>query len=291
MTISLIIEQLINGLIAGSTYALVGSGIALIYGTMRILNLAHGEFYMLGGYLVFALFVLAGLPVLISVPIALALSFFLGVGINTIVIRPLLRKENAAFSVLAVTLGLSIVLQNASLLLFGEQFQSIPYYLEGVLAFGEIRLPWQRALIFLVAISSLIAIGTFLKYTRMGWAIRAVSQDPDAAAVVGIPVERVYAFTFGLAAVLAALAAAMLAPLYGINPWSGLGVLLKGFVVVILGGLGSFGGALMGGLMLGVVETIGVQLTSSEWRDVIAFGLMIAVISWRPWGLFGKASS
>jgi branched-chain amino acid transport system permease protein len=291
MTFSIFVEQIINGLIIGSTYALIGSGLSLIYGTMRVLNLAHGEFYMLGGYFVYFLTVKYGVPPWLAIPLAVFAVFVLGAVIQRLTIRRLLDKEGWVFSTIALTLGLSIFLQNAALLLFGEKFQSVPYYLGGMVTIGSIRLPMQRILIFVVSIATIAAMTFLLKKTRLGWAILATSQDRDAAAVVGIPAQRIYLLTFGIAAALGAVAAAMLAPIYAINPWSGLPILLKGFVVVILGGLGSFPGAIVGGLLLGVVEAIGVQLTSSEWRDVIAFSLMIAVIWWRPWGLFGHKPS
>ncbi|WP_342640129.1 branched-chain amino acid ABC transporter permease [Rhodoligotrophos ferricapiens] len=291
MNYAIFLEQVINGLIIGSMYALIGSGIALIYGTMRVLNLAHGEFYMLGGYFVFFLVVTYGVPSYLAIPLAIVATFILGALVQRLTIHYLLPKEGWAFSTIAATLGLSIFLQNAALLLFGEQFQSVPYYLSGIVEFAGIRLPVQRLLIFGVALLTIGIMTYVLKRTRLGWAIRATSQDRDAAAVVGIPAQRIYLITFGIAAALGAIAAAMLAPIYAINPWSGMPILLKGFVVVILGGLGSFPGAIAGGLILGVVEAIGVQLTSSEWRDVIAFALMIGVIWWRPWGLFGKKPS
>jgi len=291
MTSAILIEQIVNGLVIGSMYALIGSGIALIYGTMRVLNLAHGEFYMLGGYFVFYTVAVWGLPAWLGIPLAVAAGFVLGAVVQRLTIHRLLGREGWMFATIAVTMGLSIVLQNAALLVFGENFQSVPYYIDGIVQFGEVRLPAQRLLILAVAGGAIGAMWYVLKYTRLGWAIRATSQDADAAAVVGIPAARVHLITFGLAAALGAVAAAMLAPIYSINPWSGLPILLKGFVVVVLGGLGSFPGAIVGGLVLGVVEALGVQFTSSEWRDVISFGLMIAVIWWRPWGLLGKKPS
>ncbi len=287
MNLAIFLEQILNGLISGSMYALIGSGIALVYGTMRVLNLAHGEFYMLGGYFTYYLIVQIGLAPIVAIPLAVAIAFCLGMLIQKLTIEYLIVRENWAFTTIAATLGLSIILQNAALLMFGEQFNTMPYYVSGVLAIGDIRLPWQRVLIFLVALATIGGMTWLLKYTRLGWSIRATSQDRDAAQVVGIPVRRVYMICFGLAAALGALAAAMLAPINAINPWAGMPILLKGFVVVILGGLGSFPGAIIGGLFLGVVEAVGVQLTSSEWRDVISFTLMIAVIWWRPWGVFG----
>jgi branched-chain amino acid transport system permease protein len=291
VTLAIFLEQIINGLIIGSMYALIGSGIALVYGTMRVLNLAHGEFYMLGGYFVFYLAVTYGVPAYIAIPIAIFATFILGVLIQRLTIHYLMEKEGWMFSTIAATLGLSIFLQNAALLMFGEQFQSVPYYIDGMIEFAGIRLPMQRLLILVVAVVTIGGMTFLLKKTRLGWAIRATSQDRDAAAVVGIPAQRIYLITFGLAGALGAIAASMLAPIYAINPWSGLPILLKGFVVVVLGGLGSFPGAIAGGLLLGVVETIGVQLTSSEWRDVIGFAMMIVVIWWRPWGLFGAKPS
>jgi branched-chain amino acid transport system permease protein len=291
VTLAIFLEQIINGLIIGSMYALIGSGISLIYGTMRVLNLAHGEFYMLGGYFVFYLAVTYGLPAYVAIPLAVVATFILGALIHRLTIHYLMEKEGWMFATIAATLGLSIFLQNAALLMFGEQFQSVPYYVDGMVEFAGIRLPMQRLLILGVAVVTIGLMTFMLQKTRLGWAIRATSQDRDAAAVVGIPAQRIYLITFGLAGALGAIAASMLAPIYAINPWSGLPILLKGFVVVVLGGLGSFPGAIAGGLLLGVVETIGVQLTSSEWRDVIGFTMMIAVIWWRPWGLFGAKPS
>ncbi len=288
MNLEIFLEQILNGLITGSMYALIGAGIALVYGTMKVLNLAHGEFYMMGGYFTYYLAVQLGLPFWIAIPFAVILAFLLGVAIQKLTIEYLIVRDNWAFTTIAATLGLSIVLQNTALLLFGERFNSVPYYISGMMVVGDIRLPWQRVMIFIVALATIAAMTWLLKYTRLGWSIRATAQDRDAAQVVGIPVRRIYMICFGLAAALGALAAAMLAPINAISPWAGIPVLLKGFVVVVLGGLGSFPGAIVGGLMLGVVEAIGVQMTSSEWRDVISFTLMIAVIWWRPWGLFGK---
>ena len=288
MNLAIFIEQILNGLITGSMYALIGSGIALVYGTMKVLNLAHGEFYMLGGYFTWYLAVSLGINPAIAIPAAVAIAFCLGMLIQKLTVEYLILRDNWAFTTIAATMGLSIILQNAALLVFGANFNTVPSYVSGVMVLGDIRISWQRVLIFIVALATIGFMTWLLKYTRLGWSIRATSQDRDAAQVVGIPVKRVYMICFGLAAALGALAAAMLAPINAINPWSGMPVLLKGFVVVVLGGLGSFPGAIIGGLLLGVVEAVGVQLTSSEWRDVISFTLMIAVIWWRPWGLFGK---
>src|SRR5690606_31688592 len=180
MNLAIFLEQILNGLISGSMYALIGSGIALVYGTMRVLNLAHGEFYMLGGYFTFYLIVQLGLPAWIGIPLAVALAFVLGMAIQKLSIEYLIVRENWVFTTIAATLGLSIVLQNAALLLFGERFNTVPYYVSGVMALGDIRLPWQRVLIFVVALATIAFMTWLLKYTRLGWSIRATSQDRDA---------------------------------------------------------------------------------------------------------------
>jgi branched-chain amino acid transport system permease protein len=288
MPIALYIEQILNGIIAGSMYALIGGGIALVYGTMRVLNMAHGELYMLGGYAVFYLVVTIGLPPAVAIALAVCLLFAIGVLIQRFTIHYLLPREGWAFASIALTLGLSIALQNVALVTFGADYKAIPYYIDGILRFGGIRLPMMRVLMLAVAVATLLAMGLLLKKTRFGWALRATAQDSEAASVCGIPAGRIHMITFGLSSALGAIAAAMLAPIYAVSPWMGLPVLFKGFVVVVLGGLGSFPGAIVGGFILGIVEALGVQATSAEWRDVFGFGVMILVVWARPWGLFGK---
>lgn len=287
MTPFLFVEQVLNGIILGSMYALMGGGLALIYGTMRILNFAHGEFFMLGGFFLFFLFVGGGISPWISVPVAVVATACIGALFQRLSIHYLLRRKDWAFSTIAITLGLSIVLQNIALALWGERFQPVPYYVEGTLILGEIRIAYQRLIILVVAIVSLSAMALMLRYTRMGQAIRATAQDSEAASVMGISTSVVHMITFGLGAGLAALAATMLSSLLAVNPWMGLPLMLKAFVVVILGGLGSFAGAVAGGILLGIVEAVGMSLTSAEWRDAIAYGFLIGFIWLRPWGLFG----
>jgi branched-chain amino acid transport system permease protein len=287
MTISLFLEQVLNGIILGSIYALMGGGLALIYGTMRILNFAHGEFFMLGGFFLLMLFVGLGVSPWFAIPIAVVAIALLGALFERSTIHYLLKKPDSAFSTIAVTLGLSIVLQNVALILWGERFQPVPYFVKGTFVLDEIRIAYQRILILVTAVTSLAVMGWMLRYSRVGQAIRATSQDPEAATVMGISVERVHMITFGLGAGLAALAATMLSPLLAVNPWMGLPLLLKAFVVVILGGLGSFSGAILGGFILGVVEAVGMSLTSAEWRDAISYTFLIIFIWARPWGLFG----
>lgn len=288
MTPQLLIEQVLNGLVLGSMYALVASGLSLIYGTMRILNFAHGELFMVGGFGV-SLAIAAGLSPWLAIPLAGLLSAAVGWFSYRWVLAPLNQQQGGMFATITVTLGLSIFLQNLALKLWGAQFQTVPYFVEGVWQWGEVRLPWQRALILVFSLGALAVSAAVLRYTPFGRAVRATAQDSEAARVLGVPVRRIQTGTFALGALLAGCAAAVLAPIYAVNPWMGVSVSLKAFVVVVLGGLGSFSGAIVAGLVLGVIEALGVALTSSEWRDVISYTLLIAIIWVRPWGLFGVA--
>lgn len=289
--IAALLIQIVNGLILGSIYALAAAGVAVVYGTMRVLNFANGEFYMLGGFATFYFVVSLGLHPALGILIAAAVIFLFGMVFQVLTIRPLLDQEGALFSTMAVTLGAAILFQNGALRLWGEQFQSVPYYIQGELVLDWFRLPYQRLLILGGALLALAVTGAFLKFSRTGRAIRAVSQDPEAAAILGVPAATVQTLTFGLGVALAAIAAGLLAPIYSVNPWMGVALNLKAFVVVILGGLGSFGGAIAAGFILGVVESLGVYFTSAEWQEVISFAVLILVILVRPWGLFGRPQS
>lgn len=281
------VEQILNGLILGSMYALIGIGLTLIWGTMRMLNFAQGEFYMLGGYVAYFVATVGGLNPWISLPIAAVSVFAAALVVERIAVRGALGRENWTFTTIVATLGVSIVLQNAVLLAFGERFQSVPYLVSGVLALGPVRMAWHRVAVFGIAAALSVAMFLLLTRTRFGLALRAASQDRDAATLYGVNASAVFALTFGLAAALAAVAATALAPIFSVSPWMGGPVMLKGFVVVVLGGLGSFPGAIVGGLILGIVESLGVLFGSSEWREVISYALLIAVVAVKPWGLFG----
>ncbi|MBN9062059.1 MAG: hypothetical protein BGP06_14105 [Rhizobiales bacterium 65-9] len=286
MLFVVMLEQIVNGLVLGAMYALLASGLSLIWGTMRVLNFAQGEMVMLGGYAA-VLGVGLGLPLPVAILAAIVVLFFVGAAMSKALVLPLLNRDDWAFATIAVTLGMSIVLQNGALRVFGERFQQLDYLIDGVAAVGMFRLSWQRVLILCVSVSALAAMGLFLKYSRWGAAIRAVAQDRSAAAVCGVDVNATFLLTFGLSAALCALGAGLLGPITGVYPWMGAPLMIKAFAVVVLGGLGSFQGAILAGFLLGILESVGVMLTSSEWRDVISFVVLIAVLYVRPWGLFG----
>ncbi|MEN1968740.1 branched-chain amino acid ABC transporter permease [Lentibacillus sp. N15] len=283
----IIIQQILNGIIVGSMYALMASGLSLIWGTMKMLNLAHGEFYMLGGFLMFFLNVSAGINPIIAAIISIIIVFIIAVVVQRVIIQYLMDKPSWTESHLIATFGLSILLQNLALNIWGERFKNIPYYIDAKFSIFGIGLSAQRILIFMVAVLIILLFWAFLKYSRFGQALRATSQDSDSATLYGINTKLIYMIAFGVSAVLATVAAIMLAPIYSVNPWMGSDLLLKALAVVVIGGLGSLVGAIVGGIGLGILEGLGVLVFASEWQNVIAFSLLILVLWIRPSGLFG----
>lgn len=287
MPLPLVIAQIVNGIVVGSMYALFASGLTLIWGTMRMLNFAHGEFFMIGGYILYYLYAVLGISPVLAAAAAFVAVFLLGMLVERVIIHHLLSRPVWQLTTIIATLGVSVFLQNAALHVWGPNFQNVPYFINGVLIVAGVRIAWQRLLILAVSVGAIAIMWFILKFTRFGLAMRATAQDADAARLYGVNVLGIYTLTFGLSAALAALAAAMMAPITAVNPFMGLSPLLKGFVVVILGGLGSFTGAIAGGILLGVVESLGILYSSTEWRDVIAFTFLVLIIWVRPWGLFG----
>jgi len=287
MNLKLIAEQMLNGIVLGSMYALVASGLTLIWGTMKMLNFAHGELYMMGGYVLYFSLILLGLHPFWGILIAMIIAFVFGLLMEKMILRPLLDKPGWHVSPIVATLGISIFLQNFALKAWGERFKSVPYFIEGTMDLFGFRVAYQRVLILVVAAIVMVGFWLYVKRSRFGIALRATAQDRDAATLLGINSHRVYLLTFGISSALAALAATMLAPIFLVNPWMGIPPQLKAFIVVVLGGLGSFGGAILGGFLLGCIESLATVFLSSEWKDVAAFAVLIAFLIFKPSGFFG----
>ena len=287
MNLQLVIEQMLNGMVLGSMYALVASGLTLIWGTMKMLNFAHGELYMIGGYVLYFTLLFFGVHPFWGVVLAMLIAFALGVLMERTILHPLLEKPGWDVSPIVVTLGVSIFLQNFALKVWGERFKNVPYFIEGTMDLSGFRIAYQRILILIVAAAVMVAFWLYVKRSRFGMALRATAQDREAATILGIDSHRIYLMTFGISSALAALAATMLAPLFLVNPWMGIPLLLKAFIVVVLGGLGSFGGAILGGFLLGCIESLAIVFLSSEWKDVAAFLVLIGFLVFKPAGFFG----
>jgi len=268
-------------------YALMASGLSLIWGSLKMLNFAHGEFYMLGGYAVYFLFAVLGLPAPLAVPLAVAIVMVVGAFIERLVINPLLDKPGWEINPIIATLGVSIFLQNLALRVWGERSKNVPYYANSTLVVSGIRVAEQRLIILMVAVLVILIGAVLLKRTRLGMALRATAQDRDAAILMGVNVRAVFTWTVAISAALAGLAATILAPIFSVNPWMGLSLLLKAFIVCVLGGLGNLEGAIISSVLLGTAESLTVVFWSSEWQDVTAFLLLLIALWFRPSGLMG----
>lgn len=285
---SILLEQLINGLVLGSMYALVASGLTLIWGTMKMLNFAHGELFMLGGFGIYLSTVTFALPIWLAIPIVMICIFILAAVIEKAFISPLLKRPDWDVSAVVVTLGIGIFIQNFAFKIWGGDYRNVPYIMEGTLNFMGMRFAWHRIYILIMTVIVLVGFWQFMKRTRFGMAMRATSFDPQTAILMGIAPRRIFTITFGLSACLAALAGSALAPIFSVNPWMGVAPLIKGFIVVILGGLGSFSGAILGGFIIGLAEAFSVLFFPSGWKDIICFVLLIVILVIRPQGLLGK---
>jgi branched-chain amino acid transport system permease protein len=284
----LLLQQIMNGLVNGMTYVLIATGLTLVFGVLHIINFAHGEFYMLGAFFTFFASKLLGLDYITAGILATVVVAGLGIVANRFFFWPL-RKEHE-FTLLLSSLGLALLLTNGGELVFGAdpKYISSPFS-DSIVAMGPVILTQQRILIFAVGAVMLILLYLFIQNTTMGKMMRATAQNPEGAALTGVDIRRVYTVTFVLACGLAALAGALVGPTAMIYPTVGSWAVLKGFIVVVLGGLGSILGALIGGLALGVIEALAGGYISLGFAQAIGFAIIIVVLLWRPNGLFGVA--
>jgi branched-chain amino acid transport system permease protein len=286
MSLDILYPSLLNGLTTGAVYALVALGLTLIYGVLHIINFAHGASLMLALYGVYLLNTRLGWDPYLALPVMVAGMFALGYALQRLVINRASHGKDE--NILLVTLGLAIVMENLALLAFSADTRSIdtPYTLRTV-PIG----PAMIALPKLIAFGGALAVAALLlwivKRTDLGRAIRAVAKEKQGAKLMGIDVEHVYAMSFGIGLACLGAAACFLLPAYYVNPQVGSGFVLVAFTIVVLGGMGSFSGALLGGLLIGVVESIGGLLLGDSLGQVGIYLIFIAVLLLRPQGLFG----
>ena len=280
-----VLEQAINGLMAGSVYVLVALGMVLIYGVMHVLNFAHGVLLMVGAYVCHFMFT----RVTGSYPLAILLSILvlaaLGIALERAVFRPL--QGNLRNQVIA-SLGLILAFEHLVVALWGPNALQMKVPATSALVpIGELRFPVQHLLIIGVTLAVVVALFLFLKISKFGTAIRATSQDRMAAMVVGIPVERIDWITFALGTGLAALGGALIGPLFLVFPQMGDAPMVKGLAGILLGGMGSVPGAVIGGFIIGIAESVSTLFLPTDYRDSVAFTVMILILLAWPRGLFG----
>ena len=279
-------QTLVSGVLTGALYAMIGIGLTVVFGVMRIINLAHGEMVMLGMFGAFWGQALWKLDPFVSLLLWAPLMFAAGMLLYRFLLRPII--PGGELNTLLYTAGLSLLLANLALLLWTGDYRTInlSYGQQPVRPFG-ISVSVPLALAFGLALAITAALWLFLTRTNLGRAVRAVSQNGEAAVLMGIDVERVATVTFGLGTALAGAAGVLLAPSLYLYPTVGELLIVKCFVIVVLGGLGSVPGAIAGGILLGVVESAGAVYVSSTYKDGIGFVLFLAVLLYRPSGLFG----
>jgi len=284
-----LLHVLVVGLLLGGIYGLVSLGLNLIFGVIRIVNFAHGELVMLAMYGAYVCYATLGLDPYVSVLIVVPALFVVGVLMHRLVLQPLHAESSMQ---IFATFGLLILFQNAVLALTRGEGYSVPSKLAATtFEVGDIRVTMSRLVIFVALTLAAIALHVFLKRTRIGKSIRAVTQDRQAARLMGINVERTFTITFGIGAALAGLAGALLAPIYTLSPGIGGNFILAAFAVVVLGGLGSVAGAYFGGMIVGLVEAFAGFYIDPELKQAIWFVIFLAVLVVRPTGLFGQAGA
>lgn len=279
-------QLLVGGLAVGCIYSLIGLGFNLIYSASGLMSFVQGEIFMLGAFVAFTIHISFKVPFAIAAVLSMLVMFLFGMLLERGMIGPLLRKGSKQIHIVLATIGLSIFLQNFAMLVWGTDIKNFPS------AFGEtpIRIglvsiiPQQIAIIF-VTIACMIGIHFFMTRTKMGTSLRAAAQEPMAAGVAGINVPLTVGLAWALAAVLSAIAGILLAPIYGVYAKMGALLSTKGFAAAVLGGYGNMYGAMIGGLIFGVVETMAAGYLSSSLKDIISFGVLIVVLFVMPSGI------
>ncbi len=279
-------DILISGLINSGVYALLALGFSLIFGVARIVNIAHTAFYMLAAYALYGLLVIAGMPLLLAIPLAVVAVVASSLVCYKLVIEPVRQHESA---VLIATIALALIFQESLLVAFGGSFRGIPNAVEGVVSIIGVRVSNQRVIVLVVVAITLVATWYLLNRTRLGLAIRAAANDQEIANVMGINVSRVAMYTVGISVALAAIAGVVVAPVFVVDPLMWLSPLVTMLAIVVLGGLGSLKGSVIGAFIIGYVEAITVFAvpSGSYLKGAVALSIMILVLLIRPEGLYG----
>lgn len=283
------LQFLVNGIVTGCFYALIALGLTLIFGMMEVVNFAHGEFFVLGGVLAYVFVTLFGLDFYSAVALVVVVMMAFGALMHVVLVRPLLSQH--LLSSALVTIGLSIFLLNTTLLLFGTSPRAIPTaFSKAPIFIGPVVVTEARIFAIAVGAAGIAAAYLVIQKTKFGRAMRATFQNKDAAALVGVDIASIYTCTFAMGTAMAALAGALLGAIFVVHPSTAEVATLKAFVVVILGGMGSFPGAVVGGLVLGIVESLWGGFVSTGYQDVIGFVLVILILLIKPTGLFGDSA-
>lgn len=281
-----LLQQILNGLAIGGVYVLIALGLTTVFGILGIAHFAHGSVSMFGGYLTFFLVAAQGWSLGVAVLVALGVGLVLGLLIELLAYRPV--RNASHINAFIVALGLTMMVEGINLQLFGHEQIVIPTTFNRVFQLAGITLPELRLYAILASALLIVAMTVFIEHTKIGQAIRAVAENRDAAVLMGVDVRSIPLIVFALSTALGVAAGVMVGMLFAIAPGIGEGLVIKGFAVLILGGLGSMPGAILGGIVLGITESLAAGFVSSAYKDVIAFVVMIVVLLVRPQGLLGR---
>ncbi len=285
--IDVVAQLAVSTFLLGGIYALIAVGLTLIFGIMRVVNFAHGEFLMLGMYLAFFAFTLRGIDPYVVLLIAIPVFFAVGLVVYLLIMKGIIHASHNVQ--IFTTVGLSTALQNVALVLWTGDFQVIrPWEASVVLRVAGTAFNLSQVIAFTVAVALTVALFLFMKWTHTGRVMRATAQDRDAATLMGIDTDRVYRLTFAIGIACVGAAGVLVAPLYAAYPQAGLQFVTLAYVVVVLGGLGDMLGAMLGSLIVAAVEVAGSYIFGAAWKEVFYFLLFIAVLVFRPAGLFGQ---
>lgn len=285
------LSYLINGISLGSVYAIIALGYTMVYGIAKMLNFAHGDVIMVGGYVVLTIVSTMGMPPMVGIAAAVLTCTLLGVVIERVAYKPL-RNAASSLAVLITAIGVSYLLQNIALLVFGadtKSFTSVVKVPAITLAGGALSISGETTVTILACIIIMIVLTLFIKKSKAGQAMLAVSEDKGAAQLMGINVNCTIALTFAIGSALAAIASVLLCSAYpSLTPYTGAMPGIKAFVAAVFGGIGSIPGAMIGGILLGVIEILGKAYISSQMADAIVFAVLIVVLLVKPTGILGK---
>lgn len=286
---SLLSQVLVNGVLLGGLYALMALGLALVWGVLNIVNLAHGAFIMLGAYACYYLFTGLSIDPFVALPLAMLALFAFGYLLQRYVLNLIIRAP--MFNTLLITFGIDVVLTFLAQIFFSADFRTInPSYAGSNFALFGATVPFVRVLAFIVAIALTVALWLFLGHARVGRAIRAAAQNLTAARLYGVEPRRIYALTFALGAALAGAAGGLYGVVSQVNPYIGASLTAKSFAIAIIGGLDSPLGVIVGGLFLGIVESLTSLYIGPTYTDVASFGILVLVLIVRPTGLLGRTA-
>ncbi len=282
------LEILIVGAVSSAIYAMLAVGFTLIFGVARILNLAHGSFYALGAYGAYFFTAHLKWPLLPAALAAIALVAVFGVFVERVLVRPMRTSQLA---VLMITLATALVVEQALFLTFGSEYRNVPAFVDAKFTIGGVNIAGARLLALGVGVAVIAALWLFIQHTRLGSAILAISQDPQAAQYMGIPSDRIFSVVMALSAALAALAGVLAGPFLTVQPTMWLLPIVKAFAIVVVGGLGSIPGSILAALMLGYAETIVGYTVSTSWTEIVSVLATLLMLVFRPAGFFGRRAA